>query len=682
LTNYIPGGAGPSRFAVPEPVDLSDPLWIRMDDGCRLAARVWTPASARHAPVPAILEYIPYRRRDNKATRDHQIHAHFAAHGYAAVRVDMRGSGDSEGVLADEYLPREMEDGLAILKWIAAQPWCDGRVGLFGLSWGGFNGLQLAALDPPEVGAVVTVCSSDDRYSDDVHYMGGCLLTDNLSWAGNMFAFNTLPPDPLTAGEGWRRQWLQRLENADHWLVTWLGHQHRDAYWRQGSISEDYGAVRVPVMAVSGWRDGYTNPVFRMMENLDVPRRAIVGPWGHKYPHQGGPGPAIDFLGECLDWFDQWLKGIDTGQDAEPRMRAWMMAPSSPLNANSPGRWVAEPDWPSANVRDTVWCLERGALVPEAEAVRPDDDAVSILSPLSVGLFAGKWCSYAEETDLPRDQRQEDGGALLFDTAPLGQDIEILGAPEVELDISADQPVAMVAVRLCEVAPSDRSARVSFGILNLTHRDGHETPEPLEPGRRYRVRLTLNNIAQRFPKDHRIRVAVSSSYWPLAWPAPRPARITLHTAGLRLHLPVRPPRAADAGLRDFGTPQMAEAPPQTLLAPAERHWTVNFELGSNRVALDVVNNDARYRLDEHGLEIGRDVREAYTYENNDYATVRGEVEHVRTLARAGWSVRTVTHTTLTANEEAFLIRATLDAYEGDVRVFARSWDEAVPRDLV
>ena len=658
-------------------VKILETVWIRMSDGCELAAKVWLPGG--RLAVPAVLEYIPYRRRDNKAARDHQIHAYFAANGYASIRVDMRGSGDSGGALRDEYLPQEMEDGLTILKWIAAQPWCNGRIGLFGLSWGGFNALQLASFAPPEVRAVITVCSSDDRYADDVHYMGGCLLTDNLSWAANMFAFNSCPPDPEVVGDQWRDMWLDRLANTGLWLDTWLRHPHRDDYWKQGSVCENYQAIQVPVMAVSGWRDGYTNPVFRLMEHLSVPRRAIVGAWGHKYPHQGGPGPAIDFLGECLRWLDRWLKDVPNRIEYEPRLRAWMLEPSSPLNAQSPGRWVAETEWPSRRIRERSWSLGQGSLIDDPEL--QSDVALTIQSPLSVGLFAGKWCSYAEETDLPWDQRQEDGGALLFDTEPLSEDIEILGAPVVELEISADQPVAQAAVRLCDVAPNDRSARVSFGILNLCHRDSHEQPQPLVPGEKYLVVITLNHIAQRFPKGHRIRLAISSSYWPLAWPSPRPARLTIHSKRSRLTLPARELCTEDSDLRDLGSPQMAPAPSASLLAPAHREWTVHQNLGSNKVELRVINNEPRIKLHDQELEVGREVQEIYSYQNNDYATVRGFVEQVRHFKRSDWDVQTITRTSMASTEQFFQIRATLDAYDGDARVFARSWDESIPRKL-
>ncbi len=661
---------------------VKDNVWITLPDGTSLASRIWLPHDAEQNPVPAILEYIPYRKRDHKALRDSQIHGYFARHGYAGIRVDLRGSGDSEGILKDEYLQQELDDGLELLKWIAAQPWCSGKVGLFGLSWGGFNGLQLAALQPPELGAVVSVCSSDDRYADDVHYMGGCLLTDNLSWASTMFGFNSCPPDPAIVGERWRDMWLERLEGSGLWLKKWLEHQRRDDYWKHASVCEDYSAIQVPVMAVSGWADGYSNTVFRLLENLEVPRRGLVGPWGHKYPHMGGPGPTIDFLGECLRWWDQWLKGIDSGARDDPMLRAWMHDTTNPMFSQRPGRWIGEASWPSNSVQPRTFSLTDNKLVEPENPISEAGVTLTIQSPLSVGLFAGKWCSYSEATDLPWDQREEDGGALVFDTAPLEEDLEILGAVEVELDISADKPVAMVAVRLSDVAPNDRATRVTFGVLNLTHRDSNEHPKELQPGQRYRVSVRLNDVAQQFTAGNRIRVAISSSYWPLAWPAPESARLTLYTEGCQIHLPQRTPQPGDAQLRDLGEGRCDDAPPSTLLAPAERQWTVSHNLANNEVSLNVINNDARIRLDDIDLIFSRDVQEHYSYRNDRYDTVRGQVIHERRFKRGDWQVLTITRTVLTSTRTHFLIRATLDAYEGDVRVFSKSWDESIVRDFI
>lgn len=668
---------------------IHENVWIPMPDGVRLAAKVWLPPDAQQTPVPAILEYIPYRKRDLKSIRDAQIHAFFAQHGYAGVRVDLRGSGDSEGVLYDEYLRQEQEDGLAILQWLAEQPWCTGKVGLFGLSWGGFNGLQIAALQPPQLGAVVTVCSSDDRYLDDVHYMGGCLLTDNLSWASTMFAHNSCPPDPAVVGERWRDIWMQRLEHSGLWLKTWLEHQHRDDFWRHASVCEDYSAVQVPVMAVSGWADGYSDAVFRLMEYLNVPRQGLVGPWGHKYPHENGIGPDIDFLGECVRWWDHWLKGIDRGVDDDPLLRVWMQDTINPIEKKPkrPGRWVAEDRWVADEVPYKEYVLRAGRLLPvedpaAAQAVPIRDRELSLQSPLSVGLFAGKWASYSESTDLPWDQRSEDGGALVFDTETLTDDLEILGAASVELALTVDQPIAQVAVRLSDIAPDDRTTRVTFGILNLTHRESHEDPSPLEPGKRYRVRVPLNYVAQRFPAGHRIRLAISTSYWPLAWPAPQPVHMTIDLGECRLWLPVRTPRTSDAHLRDLGVARSASPPATTLLAPAKREWVVSHNLANTEVALHVVNNDPRLYLHEIDLAFGRNVHERYRYVGNDYDTVRGEVETERDFVRDDWQVYTITRTVLTSTPTTFNITATLDAYEGDKRVFSKTWDEAIPRQLV
>lgn len=655
--------------------------WIPMSDGCHLAARVWIPESASNDPVPAILEYIPYRKRDFTAIRDSTIHRYFARNGYAALRVDLRGSGDSEGVLYDEYLQQELDDGLTVLRWIAAQPWCNGSVGMFGLSWGGFNGLQIAALQPPQLKAVITVASSDDRYSDDIHYMGGCVLTDNLSWASTMFAYNACPPDPLLVGERWRDMWLERLEGSGLWLKTWLEHQHRDDYWRHASVCEDYVAIRCPVYAVSGWADGYTNTVFRLMENLEVPRRGLIGPWGHKYPHISEVQPSIDFLGDCLRWWDRWLKGIENGIEKEPRLIMWMGEDPSPLSLQREGRWIVEPNWPIKGTDPSVLTLCRHGL----EFDRPDgpDVPLEVQSPLSVGLFAGKWYSYAAKTDLPFDQREEDGGALVFDTVALEEPLEIVGAPLVDLELSVDKQVATVAVRLSDVGLDGKVSRVTYGLLNLTHRDGrHADPSPVEVGQRIRVGVYMNHVAHRFAPGHKLRLAVSTSYWPLAWPPPEPVRMNIWTGSSSLFLPVRPPRPEDETFQSFGPPVAAEPIASTLLIPAHREWSVNHNLAKNESVLQIVNDDKKYRLDDIDLSVHRQVTERYSYRNYDYATVRGEVAARRTFERGDWSILTLTRTVMTSTRTHFRISATLDAYEGDSRVFAKTWNEIIPRRLV
>ncbi|NND49174.1 MAG: CocE/NonD family hydrolase, partial [Rhizobiales bacterium] len=227
----------------PRAVDEHENIWIEVRDGCRLAARMWLPRDATQNPVPAILEYLPYRKRDGTCERDALTHPYFAGHGYACLRVDMRGNGESDGIMLDEYTSQELDDALDVIDWIVAQPWCTGAVGMMGISWGGFNALQVAALRPPSLKAIITLCSTDDRYADDIHYKGGCLLGENFGWAVQMLSYSSRPPDPELVGENWKDLWLYRLENQPFHLSEWLKHQHRDDYWKHGSICQNYEAL-------------------------------------------------------------------------------------------------------------------------------------------------------------------------------------------------------------------------------------------------------------------------------------------------------------------------------------------------------------------------------------------------------------------------------------------------------
>ncbi|WP_241301569.1 CocE/NonD family hydrolase [Microbulbifer elongatus] len=656
---------------------------IPMADGCRLAARIWLPESAEYEPVPAIFEYIPYRKRDLTRLRDSVMHPYLAGHGYACVRVDLRGSGDSEGVMVDQYRQQELDDGAAVIAWLAEQPWCDGNVGMMGISWGGFNGLQVASLAPPALRAVISACSTDDLYLDNMHYMGGCLLTDNLSEATTMFTANSSPPDPDLVGDRWREMWMQRLKGSGLWLDTWLQHQYRDEYWKHGSVSEHYAAIRCPVMLVGGWADGYTNAIFRLLEHLQVPRLGLIGPWGHKYPHQGVPGPAIGFLQEALRWWDHWLKGRDTGILEEPMLRAWMQdsVPPTTFYKARPGRWVAETVWPAPRIRQVPYDLDSHRILFPGDEPCPADAAVQVQSPLSVGLMAGKWCSYTYAPDLPHDQRQEDGGALVFQSAPLEQSVEILGAPVVELELACNRPVAMVAARLSDVAPDGKATRVTYGLFNLTHHRGHGAPEKLQPGRVYRVRVPMNNIGQNFPVGHRLRLSLSTSYWALAWPPPEPVRLTVYPAKSRLLLPQREPHPRDSAVR-FEEAEGAPPTPVTILEPPEHNWLVHVDLALDRSVLEVIKDEGLKHLEETDTDVANRIWNWYSFQGDDFDSLRGETRTERIFRRGDWSVRTTTRTVLTADKSYFYIHAELDAWEGDCRVYTENWQRKIPRDFL
>jgi len=663
-------------------------VWIPLKDGTRLAARLWLPVDAEKNPVPAILEYIPYRKRDFMRARDEGMHPYFAGHGYAAVRLDIRGSGESDGLPLDEYVKQEQDDALEAIAWIAAQPWCSGAVGMIGKSWGGFNGLQVAARRPPALKAVITLMSTDDRYADDVHYMGGCLLNDNLGWGAVMTTFNARPPDPAIVGEGWREQWLARLDAAPLLSDIWLSHQRRDAYWKHGSVCEDYGAIQCPVYAIGGWADGYSDAVFRLMAGLTVPRKGLVGPWAHLYPQDGVPGPAIGFLQEALRWWDQWLKGIDTGIAREPMLRVWQQDSVAPRTyyEERPGRWVAEALWPSPRIEPRRYAMNADGLGAKAGP----EAALTLASPQDVGRDAGDFSGFAVPGDLPGDQREDDGGSLVFDSNPLAQPLAILGGPVVELDLAVDRPQALVAVRLSDVSPDGAATRVTYGVLNLSHRDGHEADvKPMTPGRRTKVRIALHDAGHRFAAGHRIRLAVSTAYWPLVWPSPQPVTLTLHAGACALELPVRPAdEAGDAALAPFAEPQMAPPTPATALKPGRFERSVRRDLATGesvyRILADggVFKGAALVRLDAIDLAIGHRIDRVFRIRPDDPLSARQEIEHVYVMERGAWRIRVVARLNMRCDATAFHTTATLDAYEGEARVFSREWSKATPRDHV
>ena len=676
------------RHDLPEKVLDIENVFITMSDGCRIAARLWLPATAEHHPVPAILEYIPYRKRDFMRARDEPIHRYFAGHGYAAVRVDIRGSGDSEGILADEYSQQEHRDALEIIEWIAAQAWCDGCLGMMGISWGGFSALQVAALNPPQLKAVITLCSTDDRYADDAHYMGGCLLNENLQWGAILMTYSALPPDPRIVGERWRRMWMERLENLAAFPVRWMEHPWRDHYWRHGSVCEDYGAIGCPVYAIGGWSDGYSNAIPRLMAGLRCPRKALIGPWAHTFPHAGIPGPGIGFLQEALRWWDQWLKGKDTGITREPAYRVWMQesVPPQPQYDVRPGRWIAEVSWPSNRIETQTYYLNFGrlGLLPSSRVT------LTVASPQTTGAAAGEWCGFGADGEMPLDQRVDDGRSQTFETEPLRRRLEILGAPRVELELSADVSVASVAVRLNDLAPDGTAVRVSYGLLNLTHRDGHESPHPLEPHRRYRVRVRLNDIAHAFPEGHRIGLALSSAYWPIAWPAPFSATLTLHSGVSTLTLPVRSPDAGtDAALKPFPPPEAAPGPEHTPLRPLPFRRSVELDLPSNETVYTLSSDGGEFggyelaHLAAIDMDLGYRFTKRHRIRDTDPLSAKTEVMQTVRMRRRDWDIRLESRVRLAASEsdQWLFFSADVDAYEGDQLVKSRRWQLPVSRRL-
>ncbi|MEC1522745.1 CocE/NonD family hydrolase [Neobacillus niacini] len=666
----------------PRKVREIEHVWIPMSDGTRLAARIWLPEDAEQNPVPAILEYLPYRKNDFTALRDSIRHPYFAGHGYASIRVDMRGCGDSDGILYDEYLPQEQDDALDVLNWIESQPWSTGSVGMIGKSWGGFNGLQVAARRHPALKAIITLCSTDDRYADDVHYMGGCLLASDMQWwASTMLVYNGRPADPNVVGEEWRTTWMERLEKTPPFVEEWVKHQRRDDYWKHGSVCENYSDINIPVFAVGGWADGYTNAILRLLGGLTGPRKGLIGPWAHEYPEVAVPGPAIGFLQECLRWWDQWLKGIDTGIMEEPMLRAWMQdsVPPQVDYPDRPGRWVAEKEWPSPNIVPAEFWLNGQQLIEKPTK----EQEITVPSVQTHGLYAGVWCPFGQPGDLASDQRLENGQSVCFTSEQLESPMEILGFPEITVELESDKQNALLAVRLCDVAPDGAATLVSWGMLNLTHRKSHEHPTPLVPGERYTVNVRLNAIGHVLPAGHRWQVALSPNYWPHAWPSPEPVTLKVFSSEkTRLTLPVRPPQERDQELPVFGAPETARVAEREILRKESRTRKVHHDLIKGEWVLEDFSDEGARRLLGNGVEYGSTNRNIYTIAEGDPLSAEVCCEWTLDVGRGEWQTRLESVSTMKADAERFFITNELTAFEGEKQVFTKKWNTEIPRDFV
>jgi uncharacterized protein len=666
-------------------VRVIDNDWIELPDGVRLAIRIWLPADAEAHPVSTILDSVPYRKSDGTAIGDADWGTYFAAHGFAYARVDLRGSGDSGGILEDEYTEQEQRDAEQVIAWLAERPWCTGAVGMIGVSWGGFACLQMAARDPDQLRGVVAIHASDDRYADDVHYIGGCVSAmDMTQWATSMLAYLNQPPDPQVVGDGWRQAWLERLNGAKAFIEPWLGHQRRDAYWQQGSACEHYSTIRCPVFAIGGWSDGYRDMVFRVVEHVRSPVRGLIGPWGHTSPERGAPGPAIGFLQECVRFFAASLDGAQNGFFEEPQLISYMQEPVPPAGtyAERAGRWVADSSWPSPAV--DPWIHSLG---PESLAeIGADGSAAAAMSRSlrglqTTGVDGGVWCGDGSPADFGLDQRPDDGASLCWDSAPLTERVELLGKGEAQLEVSVDRPWAIVAVRVCDVAPEGRSTLIARGLLNLARREGHDRTVPMPLNEPVVVSVPLQSTAYAIPAGHRIRVAISNTYWPLAWPSPEPTTVSV-VCGPRsvLSLPRRRPSELDARLRPFeapehGTPMASET---KMLRDCGRRARKDLSTGETEVEFDW--HGSRTRIIATGTEMGEENVTTYRIVEGDplSATVMCRVEV--SLARPGWNSRTVASSTITCDAERFIVTSTLDAFEDGVRIHARAYTHQFRRD--
>ncbi|WP_028783923.1 CocE/NonD family hydrolase [Thalassobacillus devorans] len=663
----------------PRKVKKIENIWIPMSDGANLSATMWIPTDAEENPVPAILEYLPYRKDDFTAIRDSARHPYFAGHGYASIRVDIRGTGNSDGILLDEYTKQEQDDALDILTWIEKQPWSTGAAGMIGKSWGGFNGLQVAARQHRALKTIITLCSTDDRYADDVHYRGGNILaSDMLWWASTMFAYNTRPQDPAVVGKSWKENWMDRIENTPPFVEEWLTHQTRDDYWKHGSVCENYDDIQIPVFAVSGWQDGYTDAVFRLLENLPAESKGIIGPWAHEFPEVATPEPTIGFLQECIRWWDYWLKGIDTGIMDEPKLISWMQDSVKPAVSydERPGKWVGDESWPSPQLKEEKWFVSSNELQEKA-SVREE---IVVPSVQEHGFYAGTYCPFGQPGDLPADQRLENGKSIVFQSQPFSKQTEYLGHPIFHMKFSANKENAFVAVRLSDKSPTGESTLISWGMLNLNHLDSHVNPEALVPGKTYHAAIKLDSLGQVIPEGHCLEVAIAPTYWPQAWPSPEEVELTLYTGdSTYLEMPKRVPSEKDRQAGKFQPPETAPVMEREILRKEERTQEITHDPIRQTWTLHDFSDEGKRRLPANGIEYGSTNKNVYIIEEKNPVSAKVQCEWELTIGRGEWQTKVETFSEMTSDATTFYLVNKIWAYENDVKVTEKTWEKEIPR---
>ncbi|WP_296599655.1 CocE/NonD family hydrolase [Phenylobacterium sp.] len=662
-----PALAMAAESAPPFGVQTLEPIWIPLRDGVKLAGRLWLPRGRPGERFPVVLEYIPYRTFDRYRGLDDRWGEILASRGIAFARVDIRGSGNSEGVLEDEYLESEQADGVEIIAWLAAQTWSNGSVGMRGLSWGGFSTLQVAARRPPALKAIVPMCATDMRFRNDAHYVGGLPGLTNLKWAAGFELVMSSPPDPQVVGDRWEALWKRRLEATPSIAARWLKHDANDAYWRHGSVGLDPAAIQCPAYIVDGWADAYAQSAERLLRALPAPSKAIFGPWGHSYPDLAQPGPGLDWASEETRWWRRWLAGAPAAAEPDPRIRFFIdyATPAETGMQNIPGRWAAEAQWPAPAIRPLDLRLAPGRLVEAPAAGRLNYRAGKV-----VGLATPEWIPYAP-AELPRSQQADDARSLVFDR-PVEVPTEIVGTPRLKLRIAADRPVAAIAARLCEVDRDGRSWLVSYGVLNLCFHRGFEAdPERLTPGAFYDVDVALEPIAHRFKPGSTLRLALSDNLWPLTWPSPEPVTFEVDLGGCTLSLPVRPIPEAEASFPIAAHDSASSRGDPTLDIREASDGSIHVQGGWPTSSQTVAATGAELSSGGPDMEL--------SYDPADRASCRWRVTQTSKYRRDGWDCEMRVEINITATGTQFLIEDTLMALKDGKPFFSRTHRDQVAR---
>jgi putative CocE/NonD family hydrolase len=648
---------------------------IRMRDGVEIAAKITRPDG--EGKFPAIMSYNPYRRPgtiaaasvESEYTQNVHGPSYFAERGYVSVDYDVRGTGNSGGSTQDMYADAERQDGYHMVEWIAAQPWSNGNVGMWGLSYGGVDTWQVAAMAPPHLKAIIVRAGTEDTYLDWA-YPGGSPRSMFVigHFSALMTAQNAMPPDPAVTGEKWASIWEEHLQKNVPWSIGMLKHQVEDGYWRARSVRPDYDRIQCAVFVIEGWNDWYQTAELRAFSHLKVPKRALIGPWAHFWPENAFPGPRIDGRREYLKWFDQFLKGIDTGILKEPPVTIFVREyePPAPMLLEEKGFWRLENEWPPARGESRPMYLgPAGRLDPAPAAANGDRD--SFVYNAAVGVTSGMLGrGNVAPWAMPLDQRPDEALALVYTNPPLPANLEATGDPMADLFVSSTADVAYFHVKVCDVAPDGISRVVTDGGWNATRHRSISSPEPLEAGKIYELKFPLKSMAYVFAAGHRIRVDIAGADFQNVWPVAKSGRSTVHRNGKypsRVILPVvgaQNPRLPEPDLKPSPNP----LPGMSGVTKPEYTITMDLIRQTTTMRTGAPNGSA-----------------SFTVSSANPADATMTAVHTMHVSQEGVETGVQAQSVTTSDEKVFRQLIELEVTVNGKRHFNKSWTVVTPRML-
>jgi predicted acyl esterase len=644
--------------------------WIPLSDGTRLAVTLYMPTGSKAGErYPALLEYLPYRKDDDEAVRDFGTHTYFAKRGYVGARVDIRGFGMSEGSPPDrEYSVQEQHDAEEVISWLARQSWSNGNVGMLGISWGGFNSVQMALRKPPALKAILAVDATDELFKEDVHYMDGIFHVDEFELTMDLDQGRTGAPDYSLEESA-----IGPRMNSTPWSLIYMKNQRDGVFWR--SPLRPIETLQVPAFLIGGLQDGYRDSIPRMLEKVKAPLKAWVGPWNHGFPNDSDYGPLFEWRDQAVRWFDYWLKGRETGVLSDPKLIIYQQHwhPPGSRAQDVPGEWRAENSWPPAGTTTTTLYFQSEHRLAFSASENGRDQLRNVPS---AGVETGFWWG-----ELLTDPRPVDAYSLIYDSPALTEDFAILGRPRVTMHVAADAPLADWFVRLSDVAPDGSVTMVTGAGINGAQRDSMADPKDLTPGALFPLSLELHLASWVFPKGHRIRVAVSNALWPMNWPTPYPLTTSLafgHSTPSVVNLPrvtvhgaVPPP---------FAAPEPIEKPAsiESIGSGAwPGSWTVLRDEVSQRSTVTWQGTAAVSYPWGHF-----DHSERLIYEIDDthpeLASVQGDSEYIQTVKNhiLTWRGRL----NVVSNAHTFFYKYTRTLLKDGAVIKTKTWEEPIPRD--